>query len=55
MNTISGDSVEVCGESFRFDTVFTPADSQAEVFARIGEETVRDVMEGYNGTIFAYG
>lgn len=41
--------------TFTFDHVFKPNTTQEEVFQVIGKETIEDIMEGYNGTIFAYG
>ena len=40
---------------FTFDHVLQPEATQEEVFNIVGKETVSDVMNGYNGTIFAYG
>ena len=39
---------------FEFDQVFTPASSQAQVFAETAD-LVTSVMDGYNVCIFAYG
>ncbi|CUG67665.1 kinesin heavy chain, putative [Bodo saltans] len=40
---------------FTFSKVFRSDSSQEEVYRSIGEPVVRDVLEGYNGTIFVYG
>ena len=41
--------------AFTFDHVFDPNCTQAEVFDQLARETVKDVLRGYNGSIFAYG
>ena len=41
--------------SFTFDKVFKETTPQIEIYENIGKEIVKDVMDGYNGTIFAYG
>eukprot|EP00164_Ancoracysta_twista_P003184 GFYU01004247.1.p1 GENE.GFYU01004247.1~~GFYU01004247.1.p1 ORF type:complete len:922 (-),score=245.94 GFYU01004247.1:185-2950(-) len=46
------------GESnntFTVDRVFVPDTTQETVFQEIAEPVVEDVLNGYNGTIFAYG
>ena len=40
---------------FTFDRVFDMASKQVEVFDFSIRSTVEDVMNGYNGTVFAYG
>ena len=40
---------------FTFDAVFGEDSTQAAVYEEIGFPLVESVMEGYNGTIFAYG
>ena len=40
---------------FKFDKVFKETTPQIEIYENIGKEIVKDVMDGYNGTIFAYG
>lgn len=43
-------------KSFAFDRVFwNPKTSQKEVYHIAAKETVQDVLNGFNGTIFAYG
>lgn len=41
--------------SFEFDHSFGGDASQAQVYDAIGYATVKDVLDGYNGTILAYG
>ena len=40
---------------YKFDKVFKNDTSQKNIYEIVGKEIVKDVMEGYNGTIFAYG
>ncbi|KAL4253131.1 TRAFAC class myosin-kinesin ATPase superfamily protein [Abortiporus biennis] len=42
-------------DGFTFDRVFPPGTKQHEVFDYGVKETVKDVLDGYNGTVFAYG
>ncbi|XP_038056544.1 kinesin-II 85 kDa subunit-like [Patiria miniata] len=42
-------------KSFTFDTVFAPGSKQTDVYNQTARSIVDAVMEGYNGTIFAYG
>lgn len=41
--------------SFSFDKVFIPESSQKEVYEEIGKPIVESILEGFNGTILAYG
>ncbi len=40
---------------FAFDAVFGPDSTQMDVYNRVARPIVENVLEGYNGTIFAYG
>ena len=40
---------------FHLDTVLSDATSQENMFEAVGEPITRDVLHGYNGTIFVYG
>lgn len=40
---------------FTFDRIFGPESTQKEIFAVSTQSVVESVMNGYNGTIFAYG
>jgi kinesin family protein 3/17 len=40
---------------FTFDSVFGPDSAQMDVYNRVARPIVENVLEGYNGTIFAYG
>jgi len=42
-------------KSFAFDSVFNEASEQALVYEKTAFKLVESVIEGYNGTIFAYG
>ena len=43
------------GKEFTFDEVFGPLVSQADIYSATAMDIVDRVMEGFNGTIFAYG
>lgn len=40
---------------YRYDNVFSPYDNNARVYDNAAKRLVRRVMEGYHGTVFAYG
>lgn len=40
---------------YRYDNVFSPHDNNARVYDSAAKRLVRRVMEGYHGTVFAYG
>ncbi|XP_038608866.1 kinesin heavy chain isoform X1 [Tachyglossus aculeatus] len=50
-----GDSVIVGGKPYVFDRVFPPNTTQEQVYHACAMQIVKDVLAGYNGTIFAYG
>ncbi|XP_060724805.1 kinesin heavy chain-like isoform X2 [Tachysurus vachellii] len=43
------------GKPYVFDQVFPPNTTQEQVYESCAKDTVRDVLDGYNGTIFTYG
>ncbi|XP_029103211.1 kinesin heavy chain isoform X3 [Scleropages formosus] len=43
------------GKPYVFDRVLTPNTTQEQVYNACAKQIVRDVLAGYNGTIFAYG
>lgn len=43
------------GANMPLDNVFTPEDQNAKVYETCAKRLVRRVMEGYHGTVFAYG
>lgn len=46
---------EVLPKTFTFDTVFGTDSKQMDVYNEAARPIVENVLEGYNGTIFAYG
>ncbi|XP_078537887.1 kinesin heavy chain [Lissotriton helveticus] len=52
-----GDDTVVIGQSkpYVFDRVLPPNTAQEQVYNACAKQIVKDVLEGYNGTIFAYG
>ncbi|KAK1786870.1 hypothetical protein P4O66_017248, partial [Electrophorus voltai] len=56
--TFQGDDtviIGVCGKSYAFDRVFPNNTTQEQVYNTCAKQIVKDVLGGYNGTIFAYG
>uniref|UniRef100_A0A8C9XXI3 Kinesin-like protein n=1 Tax=Sander lucioperca TaxID=283035 RepID=A0A8C9XXI3_SANLU len=51
----SDDTVLVGGKSYVFDRVFPTNTTQEQVYNTCAKQIVKDVLGGYNGTIFAYG
>ncbi|XP_075447655.1 kinesin heavy chain isoform X2 [Ascaphus truei] len=51
----SDDSVILGGKPYMFDRVFPPNTTQEQVYHACAMQIVKDVLAGYNGTIFAYG
>lgn len=49
------DTVVVSAKPYVFDRVFQSNTSQEQVYNACAKAIVKDVLEGYNGTIFAYG
>ncbi|XP_056101006.1 kinesin-1 heavy chain isoform X2 [Rhinichthys klamathensis goyatoka] len=49
------DSVVIGGKPYAFDRVFQSNTSQEQVYTACAQQIVKDVLGGYNGTIFAYG
>ena len=43
------------GGDYRYDNVFSPHDQNGRVYDAGAKRLVRRVMEGYHGTVFAYG
>ncbi|XP_015261251.1 PREDICTED: centromere-associated protein E [Gekko japonicus] len=42
-------------KSFTFDRVFHPEENTAEVYKEVADPIIKSAVQGYNGTIFAYG
>ncbi|KAG7216665.1 hypothetical protein INR49_020987 [Caranx melampygus] len=49
------DCVAIGGKPYYFDRVFQSNTTQVQFYNDVAQKIVRDVLEGYNGTIFAYG
>uniref|UniRef100_A0A1A8QC33 Kinesin-like protein n=1 Tax=Nothobranchius rachovii TaxID=451742 RepID=A0A1A8QC33_9TELE len=49
------DTVVITGKPYVFDQVLPPNTSQEQVYDQCAKQIVKDVLGGYNGTIFAYG
>lgn len=49
------DCLSIGGKVYMFDKVFKPNASQDKVYNEAAKAIVKDVLNGYNGTIFAYG
>ncbi|CAL8251957.1 unnamed protein product [Arctogadus glacialis] len=52
---LADDTVSVGGKSYAFDRVFPTNTTQEQVYNTCAKQIVKDVLGGYNGTIFAYG
>uniref|UniRef100_A0A8B9I5K9 Kinesin-like protein n=1 Tax=Anser brachyrhynchus TaxID=132585 RepID=A0A8B9I5K9_9AVES len=52
---IMGCSTPSQGKPYVFDRVLPPNTTQEQVYNACAKPIVKDVLEGYNGTIFAYG
>ncbi|CAF0946926.1 unnamed protein product [Adineta steineri] len=48
------DTFLITGKEFIFDKVFRPNATQEKVYNETAKEIVKDVFNGYNGTIFTY-
>ncbi|XP_048857196.1 kinesin heavy chain isoform X1 [Brienomyrus brachyistius] len=49
------DTVVITGKPYVFDRVLPPNTAQDQVYDTCAKQIVKDVLGGYNGTIFAYG
>ncbi|XP_029109450.1 kinesin-1 heavy chain-like [Scleropages formosus] len=49
------DTVVIGGKPYVFDRVLQSNTTQEQVYNACAQKIVKDVLEGYNGTIFAYG
>uniref|UniRef100_A0A8C6UDU1 Kinesin-like protein n=1 Tax=Neogobius melanostomus TaxID=47308 RepID=A0A8C6UDU1_9GOBI len=49
------DCVLMGGKPYYFDRVFGSSTTQVQFYNAVAQKIVKDVLEGYNGTIFAYG
>lgn len=55
VTVIKGQGTRQARNSFAFDNVFSSFSSQQEVFDGTLKPVIRDVLSGYESTIFAYG
>ncbi|KAL3216860.1 hypothetical protein MRX96_032741 [Rhipicephalus microplus] len=51
----SEDCLSIAGKVYVYDKVFKPNATQEKVYNEAAKAIVKDVLMGYNGTIFAYG
>uniref|UniRef100_A0A671TYX8 Kinesin-like protein n=1 Tax=Sparus aurata TaxID=8175 RepID=A0A671TYX8_SPAAU len=51
----NGEDTVVVGKPYVFDRVLPPNSEQVQVYDTCARQIVKDVLGGYNGTIFAYG
>lgn len=51
----SEDCTSIAGKVYVYDKVFKPNATQEKVYSEAAKAIVKDVLMGYNGTIFAYG
>lgn len=51
----SEDCISIGGKVYMYDKVFKPNATQEKVYNEAAKAIVKDVLMGYNGTIFAYG
>ncbi|XP_054470786.1 kinesin heavy chain-like, partial [Anoplopoma fimbria] len=49
------ETVVVAGKPYVFDRVLPPNTEQVQVYDTCARQIVKDVLGGYNGTVFAYG
>jgi kinesin family protein 11 len=55
VTVIKGQGSRQARSSYKFDNVFTAFSSQEEVFEATLKPVIRDVMMGFESTVFAYG
>ncbi|KAJ4458653.1 putative Kinesin-II 85 kDa subunit [Paratrimastix pyriformis] len=55
MNKLVSGGEEEKPISFTFDYVFDDTSNQADIYQKSAKDIVESVLEGFNGTIFAYG
>ena len=47
--------VKHAAKEWTYDYLLTPDSEQDEMYEKVGKQTISDFLNGYNGTIFAYG
>jgi hypothetical protein len=61
VNFLSQDSLDILtkeedfSHQFTFSAVYPPQTAQSTIYDEVGAPVIRDVLNGYNGTIFVYG
>ncbi|XP_064478247.1 kinesin-like protein KIF19 isoform X2 [Ornithodoros turicata] len=50
-----GSSKKVASHRYSFEWVFDERSTQEELYEKVGKPLVENVLQGYNGTVFAYG
>ena len=55
VNVIKGTGSRQARSSYQFDNVFTAFSTQEEVFDTTLKPVIKDVLKGYESTVFAYG
>lgn len=53
--SLDGSNVTEETKQFSFDAVFSEYTTQRKIYDTCAAPVVQSVLEGYNGTIFAYG
>lgn len=52
---LNDEQVKLDGKTYTFDRIFNEATQQETVYTHAAQPIVKDVLTGFNGTIFAYG
>jgi len=55
IKTANDECVNIQGKQYYYDKVFGPSATQEDVYNEAAKSIVKDVMGGYNGTLFCYG
>ena len=52
---LNDEQVKLDGKTYTFDRIFNETTQQETVYTHAAQPIVKDVLTGFNGTIFAYG
>ena len=55
LSELEDDGITPTGKVFNYDMVFSPEDDTNQLYEKQCRPIVMSAMEGYNGTVFAYG
>jgi hypothetical protein len=55
LSQVTAKGVPIANTAYAFDNVFDGSATTAELYTRVASPVVNGVMDGINGTIFAYG